>query len=185
MSLQHAILGFLSYGPHTGYDLKKRMDNSTQAFWNAHLAQIYPTLKRMKEKGLVETRVEVQTDKPSKKYYFITDAGRAELEAWLLEPMNTAPQVKNLALLKFYFSGGLPKKAIIQQLERQIAVQRARLYFYENGAATAIMEQAARNGLARESIMWNLVREFGVEHTKTYIRWLERAIAVVNEQMSD
>ena len=184
MSLQHTILGFLSYGPHTGYDLKKRMDNSTQAFWNAHLAQIYPTLKQLKKKGLAETRVQVQTDKPSRKYYLITAAGRAELESWLLEPMNTAPQVKNMALLKFYFSGSLPKSAIIQQLERQIEVHRARLFFYENGAETAITEQAAQSGLTRESVMWNLVRKFGVEHTKTYIRWLEHAIETVNERMS-
>ena len=185
MSLKHTILGFLSYGPHTGYDLKKRMDNSTQSFWNAHLAQIYPTLKRLEVEGLAESFVEAQTGKPDKKYYLITDAGRAELDAWLREPPNPTPQIKNAALLKLFFSGALPKPVIIQQLERQLEIHRARLHMYETYAKAALEKQSAQSGQTRESVMWDLVRQFGVEHTKTYIRWLEHAIETVNEQITE
>ena len=33
MSLDHAILGFLSYEPMSGYDLKKLFDQSVAHFW--------------------------------------------------------------------------------------------------------------------------------------------------------
>ena len=36
MSLKHAILGFLSFAPLTGYDLKKAFDRSVQHFWPAN-----------------------------------------------------------------------------------------------------------------------------------------------------
>jgi hypothetical protein len=41
----------------TGYQLKKQMDQSTQFFWHAALSQIYPTLKRMEEQGLLTGNV--------------------------------------------------------------------------------------------------------------------------------
>lgn len=47
MSLKHALLGFLNYGPHTGYELKKVFDISVAHFWNAELSQIYPSLKAL------------------------------------------------------------------------------------------------------------------------------------------
>ncbi|HHJ06773.1 MAG TPA: hypothetical protein ENK24_04665, partial [Anaerolineae bacterium] len=42
-----------------------------------------------------------------------------------------------------------------------------------------------QTGLTRESVMWDLVRQFGVEHSKTYIRWLERAIEIVQAEIED
>ena len=30
---QYALLGFLSRGPHSGYDIKKALGESTQHFW--------------------------------------------------------------------------------------------------------------------------------------------------------
>ena len=47
MSLKHALLGFLSYAPMTGYDLKRYFDQSIHHFWNANLSQIYPRLMKV------------------------------------------------------------------------------------------------------------------------------------------
>ena len=54
MSLKHAILGFLSFKPLSGYDLKKAFDNSVRHFWPANQSQIYRTLSQMTDEGLVE-----------------------------------------------------------------------------------------------------------------------------------
>ena len=79
MSLKHALLGFINYGPMTGYELKKFFDTSVAHFWNAELSQIYPALKAMESEGLVEMKVEVQDDRPNRKVYSITENGRREL----------------------------------------------------------------------------------------------------------
>ena len=52
--LKYALLGFLHYGPMSGYELKRRMDNSITHFWHAKLSQIYTTLKDLQAGGLVE-----------------------------------------------------------------------------------------------------------------------------------
>ena len=49
MSLEHAILGFLTYRPMSGYDLKKFFDESVRHFWSAPQSQIYRTLGRDEE----------------------------------------------------------------------------------------------------------------------------------------
>src|SRR5256885_12604547 len=82
MSLKHALLGLLTYHPMTGYEVKQFFDSSVQHFWNAELSQIYPTLKALEEQQFVEKHVEVQENRPNRKIYEITEAGRAEFARW-------------------------------------------------------------------------------------------------------
>jgi DNA-binding PadR family transcriptional regulator len=79
MSLKHTLLGFLNYYPMTGYELKKFFDTSVAHFWNAEQSQIYAALKHLEAEDLVEMRVEMQTDRPNRKVYSITQDGRDEL----------------------------------------------------------------------------------------------------------
>ena len=83
MSLQHAILGFLNYNSLTGYDLKKILDTSVRHFWAADQSQIYRTLNRLSDRGLVEMEIINQSERPDRKVYSITKAGRDELRDYL------------------------------------------------------------------------------------------------------
>ncbi|MBK7448579.1 MAG: PadR family transcriptional regulator [Anaerolineales bacterium] len=56
MSLKHAILGFLSFKPFSGYELKKAFDSSVQHFWPANQSQIYRTLAELEGGGFVEKK---------------------------------------------------------------------------------------------------------------------------------
>ena len=75
-SLEYAILGFLNYKPLSGYDLKKVFDTTVQHFWSADQSQIYRTLSRLTEQGWIQQEVIEQNDRPDRKVYHITDAGR-------------------------------------------------------------------------------------------------------------
>src|SRR2546423_9274663 len=48
------VLGLLSLGPRSGYDIKTVVDRSTRFFWAASYGQIYPELRRLEEEGLIE-----------------------------------------------------------------------------------------------------------------------------------
>ena len=87
MSLEFSILGFLHYHPYSGYDLKKAFDTSVRHFWSADQSQIYRTLGRLTEQGLVEMEVVEQTERPDRKVYHITQAGREALSRWLRSTM--------------------------------------------------------------------------------------------------
>ena len=183
MSLLYTLLGFLSYGPLTGYDLKKYMDDSTQFFWHAKLSQIYPTLKRLAEEELVEAVVVPQEGRPDKKVYFITEAGRAALLDWLAEPLNELWPKKEPALLKLFFSGALDKETVLAQLRCQLALHHAQLAHYQKETAAYIEQVIAETGLSREGVMWELARQFGEEYERTWIRWLEQAITTVGQEL--
>ena len=77
MSLQYAVLGLLSYRQMTGYDLKKMFDESINNFWAASLSQIYRELGALEGKGYLTSVIEPQDDRPDKRIYSITEAGRA------------------------------------------------------------------------------------------------------------
>ena len=82
MSLDHILLGLLRQ-PATGYDLKNVFGETVQHFWSARLSQIYPTLKRLEQRQMLDSRWEPSPKGPDRKVYTLTDAGRTELLRWL------------------------------------------------------------------------------------------------------
>lgn len=82
MSLENILLGLLAR-PETGYDLQKVIERSLGHFWHVHIPQIYTTLKRMEQAGLVTAQNVVAKTGPSKRLYQRTPDGRAALVEWL------------------------------------------------------------------------------------------------------
>jgi PadR family transcriptional regulator, phenolic acid-responsive transcriptional regulator len=82
MSLDHILLGLLRE-PASGYDLKRVFDERISHFWAAELSQIYPTLRRLEERGLLRGRQVAARRGPGRRLYAITPEGRRALRAWL------------------------------------------------------------------------------------------------------
>jgi len=183
MSLKHTLLGFLTYGPRTGYDLKKEMDNSTQFFWYAALSQIYPTLKQLEDDGWVESREEEQEGRPDRVVYHLTERGRAAFLDWLQEPVDELQRYKDVALLKLFFAGKLNKEAILHHLRVQLDLHRARRRQYEEEVGPYVEQVIESSKQEREGIMWRLVQGLGEQYEQTSIAWLEEAIATVQAEM--
>jgi len=93
---RYAILGVLSIGPMSGYDVKKLIGRSIAHFWNESYGQIYPILNRLAAEGLAERRREKQRGKPDRHVYSLTAKGRGELERWLAVPARHEPRQQEL-----------------------------------------------------------------------------------------
>jgi len=106
MSLKHAVLGFLSIAPMSGYDLRKHMEESVAHFWPADQAQIYRTLGHLASDGLVEVRTIPQDGKPDRREHSITEAGLAELDDWLASSVEYVPS-REAFLVRLFFVGRL------------------------------------------------------------------------------
>ena len=50
MSLRHALMALLAATPMTGYTLAKQFDQSAAFVWHAPHSQIYPELRRLKDR---------------------------------------------------------------------------------------------------------------------------------------
>lgn len=82
MSLEHIILGALDK-PSSGYELKRWFDNVFAFFWNADQSQIYRTLNRLSEQGMLSAKAAASQIGPDKRTFRATAKGRAELKRWL------------------------------------------------------------------------------------------------------
>ncbi len=126
---KYAILGILSQGDRSGYDIKKEITGSIDHFWHESFGQIYPTLKQLHEDGLVTKTTEPQDSRPDRHVYAITETGLEVLQEWLRRPVDLLPN-RNELLLKLFFGRNLTPDENIAHLKnhRQRMVSSRRLY---------------------------------------------------------
>src|SRR5690348_13014612 len=109
------VLGLLSLGPRSGYDIKAVVDRSTRFFWAASYSQIYPELRRLEEEGLVEGEDAAQGSR-RRRVYRLTEAGRAALVDWLHGTEFTI-ELRDESLLRLFFADVLPLEEGLGLLE--------------------------------------------------------------------
>lgn len=84
---RYVLLGLLTEGPLTGYQLKKLIDVRFRFFWNESFGQIYPELKRLEHEHLISSQSEVIAN--SKRTYALSALGYQTLQVWLQQPVET------------------------------------------------------------------------------------------------
>lgn len=105
MSLKHAILGYLSWKPLSGYDLKKIFQDSAFMHWSGNNNQIYRTLLQLSEEKAIESEMEHRESAPSRKIYTITECGRNLLADWVKNNRPEVPEYKNEILVQLAWAG--------------------------------------------------------------------------------
>jgi DNA-binding PadR family transcriptional regulator len=108
----------------TPYDLKQRLAVSVDNFWSTPHAQVYREPERLAAGGYVTERRE-QTGR-RRRFYAITDRGRAALQQWRDEAPDDAPELRDAGVLKLFFEAD-PATVC----EHQLTVHRAKLAEYE------------------------------------------------------
>ncbi len=174
MSLKYAILGFLSFAPLSGYNLKKAFDKSVRHFWPANQSQIYRTLAQLDEDGLVEKEVIEREERLDMKIYNITEAGRAELHQWLSTPLPERDS-REPFLIQIFFGGQLTDDELLALLHQELKVTEERLAVYE------AVYQASQNAPGkindpRTIFLSLLTLEIGCRSNQTIAEWLRSSI---------
>jgi DNA-binding PadR family transcriptional regulator len=181
--LKFAILGFLSYGPMTGYEIKQRMDRSTVHFWHAKQSQIYTTLKGLEEEGCVESRVEEQTERPDRRVFTLMPEGRRQLQIWLNEPYTECSPRKETLVLKMFFAAQMEPDAALSQLRIQRDIHAKQLAYYVMDTVRSI-QQAEEEfpALKQDAVMWEATRRFGEMYEEIYVRWIDEMIQLLSKK---
>ena len=78
--LEYCVLALLQHGPSYGIDLAKRLGQHTALF--ASEGTLYPLLSRLRRQGWVESSWQESTSGPPRRYYQLTDDGRAALSTF-------------------------------------------------------------------------------------------------------
>ncbi len=175
MSLEHAILGFLNYKPLSGYDLKKTFDASVRHFWPADQSQIYRTLSRLQEEGKTSVEVVDQADRPDRKVYHITPAGKQELLRWLGSTLEVEP-ARSPQMIQVFFAANLPDEAVLKLFEDGAAYLRQAVAMYDS--FPPVVEEFSKHlGTPRDAFFWGLTVESGQEMMRSSLAWMESVIS--------
>lgn len=181
--LKYILLGYLNYRPMTGYEMKQVMDQSTVHFWHAKLSQIYVTFKALEAEALVTSTVEVQEERPDRRVYTITEAGRQDFHRWLSQPETELSPRKETLILKLFFSAQLERETILTQLHLQRDLHQRQVEYYREGSTRVIQQAAAQYpGLEKDAILWEATRRFGEQYEALYVAWLEEMISLVEQR---
>jgi DNA-binding PadR family transcriptional regulator len=171
-----AVLGILSYGPMSGYDIKKFYEKNVAGFWSESYGQIYPILKRLATEGLTTRSVHKQEGKPDRHIYAITPKGREKLQQWLVEP--TGRHIgRHETLLKLLFGRQIPVADSIVQIERFRDRQMEELKEIKTQKKLFGHEEVDDPNLP----FWQLALSYGEHVNRAYINWAEEAIAALRK----
>lgn len=173
---KYAILGILSFGPQSGYDIKKKIETSTSNFWNESYGQIYPILKRFVAEGLAIQSIKPQIGKPDRHIYMLTDKGLKELQQWLTEPVE--PQIDRIEiLLKLFFGEQMTVADNIRHVEQFRKQQQQLLQKYAEIPEEMKMKEVDH----QNAPYWLMTASYKLHVTQALINWCEETLAKLNQ----
>jgi DNA-binding PadR family transcriptional regulator len=171
----YAILGLLNHMDMTGYDIKKRVDETLGFFWNVGFGQIYPTLRVMEEKELI-TKIEETGEGRNRIIYRVTQKGTEELRNYLRTPAEKE-SVKYEILLKLFF-GSMLKPEENMNLIKDFKDRSVK----DLNILTMYKEQLSRLlDTEEDHIYYYLTVIFGEKIYKAYQEWAEEAEALLSK----
>lgn len=165
MSIRNALLGLLDQRPRHGYELHDAFEAVVggEQNWDVKPAQIYMTLARLEQSGLVIQEGLEQEGGPEKRIFAITSEGRRELREWLNSPVKTEHQ-RDEFFVKLMISLATGEA----DPRRVIYIQRASLYGELHGLT-------AQRSLAdpQRRLAQILLFDQAIMHVEADLRWLD------------
>ena len=170
-----SLLGFLHYGPLTGWDLVATAQAVIGDFWSLTQSQVYRELTVMAEAGLIQAGERGRRDR---RPYTLTEAGREAFAAWIArEPGQES--IRFPLLLTIGFGRHLPSEQLAAFVARHRAVHAARLATYEAQEAAALAAPGDPDPFALAPL------EFGLAYERAVLGWFDALPAAVAGSAED
>lgn len=172
-----AVLGLLTFGEMSGYDVLKLAEASIGHFWAPAKSHVYSELKRLAAAGLASARTVEQDARPTKNVYAITPEGEVALHDWLASDEMVEEQYRSVFLLKVFFGHLVPEEAILPQLEEIRASAEATLKELE-----ATEEQISDDP---NTFYPYLTLRAGLAYNRAAITWAEEALTMIERRREE
>lgn len=184
MSLKHGLLGILNYKDMTGYELTKTFEDSLSFFWQAKASQIYRELNAMEKNGWLISRQIIQSDKPNKRIYTLTGAGKAELARWLSKPqadIESAIRLRSAFLMRLFLGN---ENSTSQSLDILEAYRKqCNRCLAEMSSAHESIEHYGKIYGRDNAKYWQLTALYGEEYLQASIHWADKAIEILKNDI--
>ena len=171
MSIRDFVLGLLARQPMAGYDIKRFLKKLSWLIGSPSFGSLYPTLHGLLRDGLATMEVVPSQDRPSRKTYTITAAGRQVLSERLGQPtaagLSLRAFVMHLALASHLSDADL--RAYLKQRRGQVAAHRGNLE-----QATTAMDENVDLGE-------RLAIDYGLVLATAELDWLDHTLARLSQ----
>ena len=180
LALSHGILVSLLDGEMTGYELARSFDTNVGFFWKASHQQIYQELHKLEEAGLITGESVVQTSRPNKNPYTLTEAGLAAIEVWM-EKETKPSSAKEELFVKVFAVGRVDTAPLIPEMKRRKALHQERLSLYRKIEAKSYAGARDGGSLPKELLGKYLCLRMGIRHEEGWIAWCDEALEALSK----
>ncbi|MCT8333591.1 PadR family transcriptional regulator [Leptospira sp. 85282-16] len=171
----YALLGILSQCEMNGYEIRKYIESTISFFWSESFGQIYPTLAKLEEEGLIREWEKTESSGKKKKVYKVTRPGLETFRRWMDEsPIQS--NKRNELLFKVFFGRHMNSKLLTQQLEDEIKKQKEDLKSLKNFQKELDSDWEKHP----DQEYWSLTLEYAEKQTKLNLDWIEKVKNKIN-----
>jgi len=170
MSIKYVILGYISWKPATGYDLKRIIADSEILHWSANNNQIYRGLVDLHKAGWVSKEVQQQDGSPSRHIYTITPAGREALMAWVQETPE-APQQRKAFLMQLLWADDVETAVLQELLDQYLDAVGSKLFMLRVQAARKPDQPDTSE---RSQYLWNMIYRNAIATYEMELDWIRQ-----------
>jgi DNA-binding PadR family transcriptional regulator len=176
MELDCVLLGLIRLHPDvTGYELNRIISESTGYLMSASLSHIYPSLRKLHEKGLVEFIDKPIKNRLAKKIYRITPAGEQSLQDWLQTPIEYNDIDFRPFMLRMSFSPLMSIETILEHIDREIERRDHTLQTFDRGNSVemSFIDRAFVDP-AKAEFLWKEIYEVAIQTSRLRLEWLKK-----------
>lgn len=139
----YVVLGMVGLDARSGYAIKQAVELSIRFFWTISPAQVYPSLAKLEQAGLLAGRDDPQGNRP-RRIYERTQAGTDALRTWLQRHDPMPFELRDIAMVKLFFADTLAPNdahALVAAVKARSEEQVAKLE-----SIRPVSDEAARKG---------------------------------------
>ena len=160
--IKYLLLGLLAGCPRHGYELKALFEDLFGGTWPLNAGQVYMTLQRLEDEGLVTSEVVAQELLPDRRVYSLTEDGRFELKRWTAEATDGPIRIRDEMIAK-----------VLTAMIAETASPADLVWSQRRSHLQSIAELRARKADPSLTVATKLLLEAAILRAEADLRWLD------------
>jgi len=174
VNLRYFILGLLTRQPMSGYDVKRFLKSLSWLIGSPSAGSIYPALRVLLQDHLVKVDVELREDRPPRKVYTITQAGRRVLQLWIERPVGPGTSMKAF-MMRLVLASNYPRTGLIAHMQQR----RSEVAKHQHA-----LEQIGKGLGERDDIGQRLAVDYALAVARAELAWLDAELTGAAQELA-
>ena len=172
VSLRYFILGLLAQQPMSGYDIRRFLKSLSWLIGSPSSGSLYPILRSLPEEGLATVETIPGLDRPPRKIYTITEAGRQVLQTWVDQPAASQAPLKAF-VMRLLLADNFSQARLTAHLRQRRAQVAAR---------HDALQQAVTASQEKDELGQFLTMDYGLTLATAELTWLDHTLGELSKQ---